>query len=103
MMYKAPSQTIEARVVDLLGRMTLEEKVGQLTQFDGRTDVFHSGHAGGDLGLVESLYYEMLKDKPGDMSSSISQSIESHIIGFAAEETRITGKTVVIEEFLKQL
>lgn len=34
--YKNPNQPIEARVEDLLSRMTLEEKVGQMTQIDHR-------------------------------------------------------------------
>lgn len=36
--YKDPHQPIEARVADLLGRMTLEEKVGQLIMWDARPD-----------------------------------------------------------------
>ena len=32
--YKDPSQPLESRVEDLLGRMTLAEKIGQMTQID---------------------------------------------------------------------
>lgn len=32
--YQAPTQSIEARVTDLLARMTLEEKIGQMTQVE---------------------------------------------------------------------
>ncbi|KAJ7526914.1 hypothetical protein O6H91_16G027700 [Diphasiastrum complanatum] len=32
--YKDPSQPVEARVKDLLGRMTLKEKIGQMTQIE---------------------------------------------------------------------
>ena len=32
-LYKDPSQCVEARVEDLLGRMTLEEKIGQMCQY----------------------------------------------------------------------
>jgi beta-glucosidase len=34
-LYKEPSASVEQRVEDLLGRMTLEEKVGQMNQFVG--------------------------------------------------------------------
>ncbi|KAM0929552.1 hypothetical protein ACQ4PT_001595 [Festuca glaucescens] len=33
-LYKDPAQPVEARVADLLGRMTLAEKVGQMTQIE---------------------------------------------------------------------
>ncbi len=33
-LYLDPTQPVEARVADLLGRLTLEEKVGQMTQID---------------------------------------------------------------------
>ena len=34
--YKNPALSVEARVNDLVGRMTLEEKVGQLLMLDAR-------------------------------------------------------------------
>ena len=37
-LYQDPRQPVEKRVQDLLGRMTLEEKVGQMCQVDGRRD-----------------------------------------------------------------
>ncbi len=36
--YRNPALTVEERVADLLGRMTLEEKVGQLMQWDARSE-----------------------------------------------------------------
>ncbi len=36
--YRDPSLSVEERVADLLGRMTLEEKVGQLIMWDARPD-----------------------------------------------------------------
>lgn len=32
--YKDPKQPVAARVKDLIGRMTLEEKIGQMVQID---------------------------------------------------------------------
>ena len=37
--YRDPSLTVDERVEDLLGRMTLPEKVGQMLQLDARGDV----------------------------------------------------------------
>ncbi|NTV36865.1 MAG: beta-glucosidase, partial [Anaerolineaceae bacterium] len=36
--YRNPALTIDERVADLLGRMTLEEKIGQLMLADGRIE-----------------------------------------------------------------
>lgn len=33
-LYKDPKQRVSDRVADLLGRMTLEEKIGQMVQID---------------------------------------------------------------------
>lgn len=45
--YLNPSLTVEARVADLLSRMTLEEKVGQLQMWDARPD---------DLSFINTRY-----------------------------------------------
>src|SRR6187402_411390 len=36
--YRDPALPLEQRVEDLLGRMTLAEKVGQMLQWDGQSD-----------------------------------------------------------------
>lgn len=58
----------------------------------------YSGHGGGDAGLMFNLYSEMTEKEPSEMSSSIQKSIESHMMAFAAEEARITGKRITIKE-----
>ncbi|MDD3118612.1 MAG: glycoside hydrolase family 3 N-terminal domain-containing protein [Victivallales bacterium] len=53
--YRDPAQPVEARVADLLSRMTLEEKVGQLTQLDGRVELeanFREKHPGSFLHVM---------------------------------------------------
>lgn len=50
--YRNPSLSVEERVVDLLGRMTLEEKVGQLILWNGQPDdlsFINTRHAGSIL------------------------------------------------------
>jgi len=51
-LYKDPSQPVEARVRDLLGRMTLEEKVAQLQRF-GPTDPHDWDDQGNFVGGVD--------------------------------------------------
>jgi beta-glucosidase len=52
-LYKQASQPIDARVADLLGRMTLEEKIGQMALVDknslGRTEDIRKYYLGGIL------------------------------------------------------
>ncbi len=53
-------------------------------------------HGGGDKRLIEYLAEDKLK-------TDISTSIESHLIAFAAEESRLNnGETVKLEEFRKR-
>lgn len=58
-----------------------------------------AGHWGGDRGLMELLHAELQRARPADMRSSLQRSVESHAIGFAAEESRLTGQTVRLDEF----
>ncbi len=53
--YQDPTQPIDARVEDLLARMTLEEKVGQMIQADGRREpekALHEMHVGSFLHVI---------------------------------------------------
>lgn len=63
----------------------------------------YDGHGGGDHGLVSHLYDEMTKGNPAEVESSITQAVQSHIMGFAAEESRVTGRTVDLAEFVQKL
>ncbi len=56
-------------------------------------------HGGGDAGLVRMLHAEMSKSNAAEMESSLERSVESHLMGFAAEEARLTGTTVVLADF----
>ncbi|GAA4654190.1 Gfo/Idh/MocA family oxidoreductase [Anaerocolumna aminovalerica] len=60
------------------------------------------GHGGGDTGLMED-FLDMLESKGEDSRSSIDRSVESHIMAYAAEEARVTGKTIEIQGFKEQL
>jgi hypothetical protein len=46
------------------------------------------GHGGGDWRLVDDWLTAISKKDPSLLSSTIDQSIESHIMGFMAEESR---------------
>ena len=51
-----------------------------------------SGHGGGDLRLVRDFVEAVAHQDPSRLSSDIDVSMESHMMGFAAERSRRTGK-----------
>jgi len=56
-------------------------------------------HGGGDGGLVNALYDEMTKPPGSPLAAGIDSTTHSHVIAFAAEESRLTGHTVDVAEF----
>jgi len=57
-----------------------------------------SGHGGGDSGIMEDLV-RVLSSGGNDSRSSISRSVESHLMACAIEQSRLTGQVVDIAEF----
>ena len=51
-----------------------------------------TGHGGGDLALARDFVEAVAHQDPSRLSSTIDVSIESHVMGFAAERSRKTGK-----------
>lgn len=64
----------------------------------GRTP---GGHGGGDQGLMEAFLAD-----PGEgdrIVSDVARSVESHLLAFAAEESRLTGRGLEMRAFENQL
>lgn len=51
------------------------------------------GHGGGDIGIVETLYEVLCGN--ADNATSLEASIESHLIGICAEESRLQGGKLI--------
>jgi len=58
-------------------------------------------HGGGDAGLVNALYGEMTQPPGAPLAAGLDSTVHSHLITFAAEESRLTGRVVDVEEFQK--
>ena len=56
-----------------------------------------SGHGGGDWMLMRDFVTAIANQDPARLTSTIDQSIESHLIGFAAEESRQTNSVVEVK------
>ena len=63
---------------------------------------YDSGHGGGDAGIIED-FTENLKHSAPDSRSSISRSVESHLMACAIEEARVTGTVVDMQKFRESL
>lgn len=61
------------------------------------------GHGGGDTGLMEDFLELSAKGESGESRSSIKRSVESHLMAYAAEKSRVTGKVVDMDELRKEL
>jgi hypothetical protein len=64
--------------------------------------IIEGAHGGGDVGLMKD-FMDLLKGKGGISKSSIDQSVESHIMAYAAEESRISGTTIDLDELKEKL
>ncbi|MBE7558984.1 Gfo/Idh/MocA family oxidoreductase [bacterium] len=64
------------------------------TTWDRRTAPVTSGHGGGDYGLVRDFVQAVSRQDPTLLSSTIEASMESHLMAFAAEESRLAGGRV---------
>ncbi|KPV58018.1 oxidoreductase [Paenibacillus sp. A3] len=63
-----------------------------------------SGHGGGDSGIVRSFLREVRSNAGGESLTSASASVRSHLMAFAAEESRLNGgKAVLIDDYYKQV
>ena len=72
--------------------------------FDERTIHIRSnasGHGGGDAGIMEDFAASLTATT--ESRSSISRSVESHIMACALEESRLTGKVVDLNEYRQRL
>lgn len=76
-----------------------EEEVVNMDALDG----ILGGHGGGDGGIVKTIYEYLTGTYEGNSVPEISESCYNHLITFAAEEARLSGKIVDVEEYIASL
>lgn len=92
-LYKDASQPVDARVEDLLKRMTVDEKIGQLYQSIAEPDwrpmepQFDLVRKGG-IGSFINLYREK-EGKPCDIRTTMSRTCHDELQKVAVEESRL--------------
>ncbi len=82
-----------------------DEKTVRLTRFGEETIVYDinkltedlSGHGGGDNRMMKELFDAL--ETGGELTSSISNSVRTHMMAFAAEKSRLNkGENVLIKD-----
>jgi predicted dehydrogenase len=76
-------------------------RTGKVTNWDSSSfedGIYQKhGHGGGDFRLMRDWVQAVAQQKPDLLTSTIDASIESHIMGFAAEKSRNTHKIIDIK------
>lgn len=80
-------------VGDMTSFTLTDFRTGKETVWKEETD----GHGGGDWRLVTNWIHAIDKNDPSLLTSTIDQSIESHIMGFMAEESRKNFKVMDVK------
>lgn len=60
--------------------------------------VDESAHGGGDFGIVRS-FVNAMNGKPDDSVTTARESLESHLLAFAAEEARLDHSTIYMPDY----
>ena len=86
--YEGRRTRIMGSMGDIVGDMTTftvtDFRSGRVTEWKQESD----GHGGGDWRLVADWIQAVSQRNPALLTSTIDASIESHIMGFAAEKSR---------------
>ncbi len=72
-------------------RRTWAKKVSEIPGYKG------AGHGGGDWALVRDFLRAVDKRDESMLTSSLAASVESHVMGFACEKSRLAGGKVAVE------
>ncbi len=102
------------RTIKLMGtrgeiRGNFEKKEIEVSDFlSGTTEVVYlknimSGHGSGDYGIL-SNFIQMVRDENFiESAKSLDIALQSHIMAFAAEKSRITGQIVDMKDYYKEI
>jgi predicted dehydrogenase len=61
-----------------------------------------SGHGGGDAGVMHDFVQALQSEDPRVLTSA-SESLVSHLMAFAAEDARLTGRVISLDEYWSRL
>ena len=71
--------------------------------YDSKADTDpNDGHGGGDTGIMKSFIDSILNKSKSDKLTSASVSLESHVLAFAAEESRLNNSVIELQQYRKR-
>jgi predicted dehydrogenase len=94
------------RIFGTLGNVRGDSRTLQVNEFETGRELtwdissakITSGHGGGDHGLVRDFVQAVTRTDPSLLTSTLSASMESHLMAFKAEESRHEGGAVKMIE-----
>lgn len=105
----------QTRIVQIMGtkgeiRGNMEENCISIFDFLTKQETIINfdnpigGHGGGDHGIIRTFLREIKSGNKHDSVSSASASVRSHLMAFAAEESRINkGQSIDIDDYFTSL
>ena len=66
-------------------------------------DSIDAGHGGGDGGIIKALSDRLAGDTSSKSLCTIDETCRNHLIAFAAEEARVKGTVIDMDEYEKRL
>jgi len=76
---------------------------GSLEREQIRIEASPFGHSGGDQGLLDHFCDVVARDAPDEVRASGRVALESHLMGFAAEQSRLEGRTLDMASYRSEL
>lgn len=103
-----------SRTIKLMGtkgeiRGTMEKDEIEIIDFNtGRRDTIKLkksvyGHSGGDFGIMRNFVRMVRDNELNNGLTSADVSVQSHLMAFAAEKSRLEGKVISLSEYEKSL
>jgi predicted dehydrogenase len=81
--------------IQIVDHSTGQQRLGEIPPVQG-------GHGGGDAGLIRA-FVGALRGQRQDVLTSARESVESHLLAFAAEEARLNGSTVEMAAYRERI
>ncbi len=66
-------------------------------------ETINGGHGGGDTGIMKVFYKLLCGDVTDNSICDIATSCANHMLSFAADESRLSGKVIDLEKFVSSL